>query len=66
MATLTAAIASVPLGLAGLLLWAVSAAVMVGLARLAVSRLGGLTGDVYGATVELAETAVLVVACFLI
>jgi len=47
-------------------LWAVSAASMYGLTRLAMSRLGGLTGDVYGATVELAETAVLVAACFLI
>ncbi len=65
-ATLTAAIACIPLGPAGLVLWAVSAAVMYGLARLAMSRLGGLTGDVYGATVELAESAVLLAACFLI
>jgi adenosylcobinamide-GDP ribazoletransferase len=66
LATLTAGAACVPLGFAGIVLWAVSAASMYGLTRLAMSRLGGLTGDVYGATVELAETAVLVAACFLI
>jgi len=66
LATLTAGVACVPLGFAGIVLWAVSAASMYGLTGLAMSRLGGLTGDVYGATVELAETAVLVAACFLI
>ena len=30
---------------------------MLVMARLATARLGGLTGDVYGAIVELAETA---------
>jgi adenosylcobinamide-GDP ribazoletransferase len=66
LATLTAAVACIPLGLTGLLLWLVSAAAMYVLAQLAAGRLGGLTGDVYGAIVELAETAVLVAACFLI
>jgi adenosylcobinamide-GDP ribazoletransferase len=65
-ATLTAAVVCVPLGLAGLVLWAVAASAMYTLARLALARLGGLTGDVYGAIVELAEAAVLVTACFLI
>jgi adenosylcobinamide-GDP ribazoletransferase len=37
--------------------------VMLVMARLAVRRLGGLTGDVYGAIVELAETTALVAVC---
>jgi adenosylcobinamide-GDP ribazoletransferase len=37
--------------------------VMLVMARLATGRLGGLTGDVYGAIVELAETAALVATC---
>jgi adenosylcobinamide-GDP ribazoletransferase len=37
--------------------------VMLVMARLAVGRLGGLTGDVYGAIVEVAETTALVIAC---
>ena len=36
------------------------------MARLATARLGGLTGDVYGAIVELTETVTLVAACLLI
>jgi adenosylcobinamide-GDP ribazoletransferase len=35
------------------------------LASVAARRLGGLTGDVYGATIEWGETLVLVVACLL-
>ena len=41
-------------------LWAVASA--LGLAWLAQRRLGGLTGDVYGATIELAELAALLAA----
>jgi adenosylcobinamide-GDP ribazoletransferase len=33
---------------------------LVGIRKLALDRLGGVTGDVYGATVELVETAVLI------
>jgi adenosylcobinamide-GDP ribazoletransferase len=47
------------------LLWAVAGGVSLAVSRLATSRLGGLTGDVYGAIIELAETAALVVVCFL-
>ncbi|MHB0856202.1 MAG: adenosylcobinamide-GDP ribazoletransferase [Anaerolineae bacterium] len=59
-ATLTALIVAALGGWAGAL--AVLAAVLttLGLARLASSRLGGLTGDVYGAIVEGVETAALV------
>jgi adenosylcobinamide-GDP ribazoletransferase len=42
---------------------AVAPLVMLVMARLAIGRLGGLTGDVYGAIVELAETTALVAAC---
>jgi adenosylcobinamide-GDP ribazoletransferase len=52
-------------GPAGLALWAVSALVTWALARLASARLGGLTGDVYGATAELVEVTALVIACLL-
>ena len=49
----------------GALLWAAAGLALLALADLARSRLGGLTGDVYGAIVELAETLALVLACFL-
>lgn len=63
IATSTAAAACLPLLWRGPALWAVAAAAMLALAGLARARLGGLTGDVYGAITELAETAALVVGC---
>ena len=50
---------------AGLVLWAVAGLALLGMGRLATARLGGLTGDVYGAIIELAETAALVAACLI-
>jgi adenosylcobinamide-GDP ribazoletransferase len=59
-------LAATSLGLwRGALLWAAAGLALLALASLARSRLGGLTGDVYGAIVELAETLALVLACFL-
>jgi adenosylcobinamide-GDP ribazoletransferase len=58
-----AALAAVLSGSRGLVALAVAPLVMLAMARLAMGRLGGLTGDVYGAIVELAETASLVVTC---
>ncbi len=52
-------------GLPGLALWAAGCLATWGLARLAMTRLGGLTGDVYGATAELVEVTALVIACLI-
>lgn len=62
LATLTAAVLCAILGWRGPVLWATAGLTLLGLARLAVARLGGLTGDVYGALIELAETVALVAA----
>ena len=64
VATATAVAISALAGYPALVVWAAAALVMLGLAWLAQARLGGLTGDVYGATIELVETVVLVVVCF--
>jgi adenosylcobinamide-GDP ribazoletransferase len=66
LATLTAAIACAVLGWRGPVLWAFAGLTLLGMGRLATARLGGLTGDVYGAIVELTETVALVAACLLI
>jgi adenosylcobinamide-GDP ribazoletransferase len=66
IATVIAALTAAGLLWRGALLWAVAAAAMWALAGLARARLGGLTGDVYGAIIELAETAALVAGCLLI
>lgn len=61
-------VAALAVWLAGwpaLLLWPAAALVAAGLGRLALVRLGGATGDVYGALIELTETTVLVTACLL-
>ena len=60
---LVAALSTALTGWRALIPLAVAPLVMLVMARLAVGRLGGLTGDVYGAIVELAETAALVAAC---
>lgn len=65
LATLTTAAICAILGWRGPVLWAAAGLALFGLARLATTRLGGLTGDVYGAIVELTETVVLVVAALL-
>ncbi len=50
------------LGLAGLALLAVAWLTATLIAQLAVARIGGLTGDVYGAICEVAETGLLITA----
>jgi adenosylcobinamide-GDP ribazoletransferase len=50
------------LGFTGLLLMAVAWVVLALVANFAVARIGGLTGDVYGALCETVEAALLVVA----
>lgn len=49
----------------GLILWTCAAGVMVALGRTARRRIDGVTGDVFGASVELSETAVLIGAVLL-
>ena len=58
---ITAAIAFAVLRTAAILPWAFATVLMVMLGRAARRRIGGVTGDVFGASVELAETTVLVV-----
>lgn len=65
VATVITAAAALPGLWRGVLLWAAGGLALFVLARLASSRLGGLTGDVYGAIVELAETAALISTCVL-
>jgi adenosylcobinamide-GDP ribazoletransferase len=62
LATVFAALATALLCWRGLILWATAGLALVACAGLARRRLGGLTGDVYGAIIELAETAALVAA----
>jgi len=60
IATAIAALAAAPLLWRGPFLWAAAGLALLAMASLARARLGGLTGDVYGAIIELAETAALV------
>lgn len=62
IATATAAILVAPLGVAGVVLLLIALLAGLLLARLATQRLGGVTGDVYGAAIEWTETVVLVAA----
>ncbi len=61
--TLTAALVCGALGWGGLVAFVGAAVTAIALGRWATSRLGGVTGDVYGATCELVEVVVLVLAC---
>ena len=61
----TAVVTMITLRTNGLILWALTVLVMVALGRAARRRAGGVTGDVFGASVELTETAVLVGAVLL-
>jgi adenosylcobinamide-GDP ribazoletransferase len=60
---LVAALAAVLTGSRGFGALVVAPLTMLVVARLAAGRLGGLTGDVYGAIIEAAETASLVAVC---
>jgi cobalamin 5'-phosphate synthase/cobalamin synthase len=61
IATVSAAIVAVAaLQLEGIVMFAVAATVALWAGRLARRRIGGVTGDVFGAAVEITETAVLV------
>ena len=64
LATLFTAVLVLPLGWDGLFLVSAAWSATALVAHLALERLGGLTGDVYGAIVELAETTVLTLACW--
>ena len=57
---ITALIAIAVLGADALMAWALAALTAAWIGRAARRRIGGVTGDVFGATVELTETAVLV------
>ncbi len=67
IATLLAAAAAVAFaGATGIVLLVVAGAVAVIVGRIATSRLGGVTGDVYGAVNELAMMAMLVTASLIV
>lgn len=61
VATVFAALCSAPFGGLGLVSFAAAIIVATGIARFALSRLGGLTGDVYGMICETVELTVLVI-----
>ena len=61
----TALIAIGALRLDGLIVWAVAAVTAAWIGGTAWRRIGGVTGDVFGATVELSETSVLLCAVLL-
>ena len=50
------------LGISGVILLAAAWLVATLVARFAVARIGGLTGDIYGAICEVTETILLVIA----
>ena len=64
--TVTAVVAMMALRVDGLILWACAGVVMVALGHTARRRIHGVTGDVFGASVELTETTVLVAAVLLV
>ena len=57
---ITALIAVASLGVRAMLPWTLAAIAMAVVARAARRRIGGVTGDVFGASVELSETAALI------
>lgn len=61
ISTMFAAIAAGAFGWRGLMAWVAATIVTLGIARIAQKRLGGLTGDVYGAIGEVVEVTVLLV-----
>lgn len=61
VASLVAAVAALPMGLAGLGAMLVAWIVTVALARYAMTKIPGLTGDVYGAISEAVEVSVAIV-----
>lgn len=65
IAAVLAGLAAAPLGWRGPIVWAAAGLALLAMARLARARLGGLTGDVYGAIIVLAETAALVAGCLI-
>ena len=67
IATLAAAAAAVVFaGLTGIVLLLVAGVIALGVGQFATSRLGGVTGDVYGAVNELATMAMLVAASLIV
>ncbi len=63
-AALTTALVCGAAGWSGLITCVVAAVVIFAFGRWAAARLGGVTGDVYGATCELVECVVVTLACF--
>ncbi len=61
IATVFTVFGAAAFGWRGVIAWVAATVVVVALARIAQSRLGGMTGDVYGAIGELTEIAVLLV-----
>lgn len=60
LASAVALVATLPLGWLGLVPWSLASLALIVLCSLAQQRLGGLTGDTYGAVIELVETLSLV------
>ena len=58
---IAAGTALLALGWPGLLLWAITWLITILLARFTLSRIGGLTGDIYGSICEVIEMALLVI-----
>lgn len=66
VATFITFVCALPLGWFGTVAWVVSVVVATLIARFAISRLGGLTGDIYGMICESVELAVLLAAAVII
>jgi adenosylcobinamide-GDP ribazoletransferase len=60
-ATLLALVFAVPFGWLGIGAWIGAVVVATGIARFAIARLGGLTGDIYGMVCECVEVSILLV-----